>query len=548
MPEMNSVKLNGVKIDLVDEVARQTAKEAKAAVGAPLVASTASQMTNTNKVYVYTGSESGYVNGNWYYYDGSAWVSGGVYNSAGIDTDKTLSVADEAADAKATGDEITQLKSDFTAPKATKNNKLSLSISWEQGAYNSNTGGGSSSQTRIRSKYFVPFKGFIRFTVPEGYKLYWYRYAYWNYQSFLGTSGKWLTGSVQIDDDGNLYKIALAKTDDSIFAPTEAPEMLVEIGEEANSLTPSNTEYLYTQILAILSCYKALKVPAGEFILTGRINLADNQELIGEGFSSILRLADTVTSAAVKMASGNRIANLQIKGNEEDYSVSSAPETGSNRNGIIFTGEIKRGIIENCWIHGFDGFCVHCSNTTMASDQGLSVKDCYLTGSHGGIFCKNSEFHRISGIDCNNNYIGAEIDGGNITVNGSNFSSNQIGMLFDNEDGSSNNNTHGEVVGCIIQHSRQSAVKINNMASGEMFVGCNIDNGGVNLINANRITFSACNFMNAFSIDITNGGLVHFADCMIRDYTKEHTTVTNNTAVKFTNCFDVSGNLFDPVA
>lgn len=114
MPEMNSVKLNGVKIDLVDEVARQTAKEAKAAVGAPLVASTASQMTNTNKVYVYTGSESGYVNGNWYYYDGSAWVSGGVYNSAGIDTDKTLSVADEAADAKATGDEISRLKADLS--------------------------------------------------------------------------------------------------------------------------------------------------------------------------------------------------------------------------------------------------------------------------------------------------------------------------------------------------------------------------------------------------------------------------------------------------
>ena len=75
----------------------------RSAVGSPLVASTAAEMTNTNKVYVYTGSETGYTAGNWYYYDGSAWTSGGVYNSAGINTDKTLSVEDMAADAAAVG-------------------------------------------------------------------------------------------------------------------------------------------------------------------------------------------------------------------------------------------------------------------------------------------------------------------------------------------------------------------------------------------------------------------------------------------------------------
>lgn len=50
----------------------------------PLVASTAAAMTDTEKVYVYTGSESGYTAGNWYYYNGSAWVSGGVYNALAI--------------------------------------------------------------------------------------------------------------------------------------------------------------------------------------------------------------------------------------------------------------------------------------------------------------------------------------------------------------------------------------------------------------------------------------------------------------------------------
>ena len=85
--------------------------QAEAAVGAPRVASTVASMTDTTKVYVYTGSETGYTNGNWYYYNGSSWVSGGVYNSLALETDTTLTEAGEAADAKATGDEITNVKS-----------------------------------------------------------------------------------------------------------------------------------------------------------------------------------------------------------------------------------------------------------------------------------------------------------------------------------------------------------------------------------------------------------------------------------------------------
>lgn len=53
--------------------------------GSPLVATTTAAMTKTNRVYVYIGSESGYTAGNWYYYNGSDWVSGGIYNSALID-------------------------------------------------------------------------------------------------------------------------------------------------------------------------------------------------------------------------------------------------------------------------------------------------------------------------------------------------------------------------------------------------------------------------------------------------------------------------------
>lgn len=83
-------------------------------VGSPLVASTAAEMIDEDKVYVYTGSETGYQSGNWYYYNGTTWTSGGVYNSVAFETDDTLSIQGKAADAKKTGDELLDLKEDLT--------------------------------------------------------------------------------------------------------------------------------------------------------------------------------------------------------------------------------------------------------------------------------------------------------------------------------------------------------------------------------------------------------------------------------------------------
>ena len=83
------------------------------AYGSPLTAPTKAQMTDHTRVYVYTGSEPNMVAGNWYLWNGSAWVSGGVYNAVAVQTDTTLSVAGKAADGKATGDAVASLKEDL---------------------------------------------------------------------------------------------------------------------------------------------------------------------------------------------------------------------------------------------------------------------------------------------------------------------------------------------------------------------------------------------------------------------------------------------------
>lgn len=106
------------------------------AVGSPLTAATVAEMTDETKVYVYTGSETGYTSGNWYYYDGSAWTSGGVYNSAAVDVDTTLSISGKPADAKATGDKITDLTTalDYTTTRT------DITPEKEHGGFSGNVG------------------------------------------------------------------------------------------------------------------------------------------------------------------------------------------------------------------------------------------------------------------------------------------------------------------------------------------------------------------------------------------------------------------------
>lgn len=79
-------------------------------IGAPYIATTVAGMTDKTRVYVYQGSESGYTSGNWYYWNGSAWTSGGTYNSAAVNTDKTLTQSDKPADSAIVGKKIGSLK------------------------------------------------------------------------------------------------------------------------------------------------------------------------------------------------------------------------------------------------------------------------------------------------------------------------------------------------------------------------------------------------------------------------------------------------------
>ena len=95
--------VNGVNSNS-HSIAELQTRISQIANGSPAPVATVAEMTDESAVYLYTGSETGYTAGNWYYYDGSAWTSGGQYGGAVTDT--TLSISGAPADAKAVGDAL----------------------------------------------------------------------------------------------------------------------------------------------------------------------------------------------------------------------------------------------------------------------------------------------------------------------------------------------------------------------------------------------------------------------------------------------------------
>lgn len=145
--------------------------ELQSMVGSPLVASTVSAMTDHNKIYVYTGSESGYTSGNWYYWNGSAWTSGGVYNAAAVETDKTLTIENVPADGRYAGG-IKKATIESQVVDMKKFATSSRKYGWTTGYYNNSTGVATSSSNFLRStEENIPLDKVesVKVTPPSGY-------------------------------------------------------------------------------------------------------------------------------------------------------------------------------------------------------------------------------------------------------------------------------------------------------------------------------------------------------------------------------------------
>lgn len=106
----NQAEYAETESDIISALMQEVRNKVNQLVGGatPLPVNLKSLMTDHDKVYLYTGSETGESTGYWYYYNGTQFVPGGLYG-AGIQIDPTLTQSGRAADAKVTGDSVDDL-------------------------------------------------------------------------------------------------------------------------------------------------------------------------------------------------------------------------------------------------------------------------------------------------------------------------------------------------------------------------------------------------------------------------------------------------------
>lgn len=258
------------------EDAAEYAQQAKQFVGAPRVASTIAGMTDHDLIYVYTGSETGYTSGHWYYWNGSAWTDGGVYNSTAVSTDKTLTVENVPADAKAAGDQITDLKSalinynarDIMVGQTLHNNKISSGISWTWDSYNKSVHVVGTATEYAKLGLFTSQPA----TFPDGI-IAGGNYILWLYSTHGGGLGLFIS---TYDENDSLIETKYYSTSDGL------KKLDITIPSSAHGIR--------------IGFYVSANETVDDYISFAILNTETNEEL----FNDIEELDAKITSTAVK--------------------------------------------------------------------------------------------------------------------------------------------------------------------------------------------------------------------------------------------------------
>lgn len=318
------------------------------------------------------------------------------------------------------------------------------------------------------------------------------------------------------------------------------------ITADTNNYLPStgDTTDRKADIQAMLSSTGTCRLGAGDFYVSG-INVPAGAMLEGCGNATKIHLLDSVTDGfTVKLNENSTLKDVMLIGSNSNITLS---ETVGTRHGVLWEGNANgdndsipyRGTISNVFIKGFNGGGITCYNTGYGIN-GLNVSDCHIMNCNAAINISYwSEFHRFTNINACGNYYGCINNGGNNLFVNCNFSGNKMGMLMDNSQGQSPNNTHGSAIGCVFNHTDNNngiGIKILNCNSGFIFEGCQIFFSQIYLENTDGIVVSNCNFgVNNCNITIKNGGAVLFNGNMHQG--QPTISIINNNKVHFANCY-----------
>lgn len=284
----------------------------KSQYGYPFQAATAADMTDTTKIYVYVGSEVGYTNGDWYYYDGANWTSGGTFNAVTFTTDKTLTVSGSAADAQITGDKIFSALDMDDAP---------IRPTYTNGKGIGSGGAAFDSAKRIATLSYVEIKNAqkIDYSIVDGYRAYVCVYSSDSEGSFIRNSG-WITG------DGTIYKyssnekyirIMFASVDDDTTVTT------ADAGKATFTYTPylsywlNNATLMYRRLLTSADDLDDVKTIGIYNVVNGNTptnapyGFGGGTVLVMNGYNNVSNVAPI--TALVQMAISPYVKNVWMR-------------------------------------------------------------------------------------------------------------------------------------------------------------------------------------------------------------------------------------------
>ena len=242
------------------------------ASGSPLVATSTSGMTDTTRIYVNT------TDGYWYYYNGTAWTQGGVYQSTGI-ADGSISL-DKLSDA--------QLK------------HYLFETDWVHGSAGSSTGTITGGNTRIRffKKMWSPKGTLINFTQTSGIS---YSFQSWSTTEnlpIIENSG-WITTSKLILSYDAYYLFILRYNDDREIADDD----IISLSQNLTFHRP-----IYNSANKLLNCYSVNKpFEIYERVNTSRVRVVSNDVALWMMFENYIEFYN------MNWATVNKTPNRKMK-------------------------------------------------------------------------------------------------------------------------------------------------------------------------------------------------------------------------------------------
>ena len=305
-----------------------------------------------------------------------------------------------------------------------------------------------------------------------------------------------------------------------------------------------------SDILSMLTNNKICRLGPGRFDISN-LQMPTGSSIVGCGYATDVRMSGSSDGFAIKMYDYCSISDIRLRGST---STPSFTATEGGRHGIVW-GDIYivRGLVSNVQIENFSGGGIRCNNTGVYTNGCIEVTNSYIQSCWAGIdIAYNSEYHKFSNIKCRGCYVGCVNNGGNNMFANCDFSTNkEIGMLMDNSQGQSPNNTHGGCVGCVFNHTQSNGVdnsgigiKILGGGNGFSFTGCQIYYSKTYIDNSVGIIFTGCNF-GSTNCDITviggsnsNSVSLLFTSNTCSGSSNVPITKSNNPNIKIANCYN----------